>query len=155
MPEILEESAQAVCGAGWVGVWRPLLCVIGSARPVAFPMHLHLRCLPQLPSVWKKAERDLERTRRILTHSCVHRESGCTLCHWWWVLTNTEDSKRCCDSTGTQWTQTQRDQRYIVPKKTQSRLLFCTSRLMSKGLQTYKKDFEEFLLIDLIIGILK
>lgn len=58
MPEILEESAEAVCGAGWVRVWRPLLCVIGSARPVSFPMHLHLRCLPQLPSVWK--ERRLE-----------------------------------------------------------------------------------------------
>lgn len=56
MPEILEQSAQAVCGAGGVGVWRPLLCVIGSARPVAFPMHLHLRCLPQLPSVWKRVQ---------------------------------------------------------------------------------------------------
>lgn len=61
MPEILEQSAQAVCGAGGVGVWRPLLCVIGSARPVAFPMHLHLRCLPQLPSVWKRVQGCRER----------------------------------------------------------------------------------------------
>lgn len=73
MPEILEESTQAVWGAGWVRVWRPLLCVIGSARPVAFPMHLHLRCLPQLPSVWKewRLKRDLKWAKKYLNYSCV------------------------------------------------------------------------------------
>lgn len=82
MPEILEESAQAVCGAGWVGVWRPLLCIIGSARPVAFPMHLHLRCLPQLPSVWKewRVKRDLRWNwwLKSTLQQCVHREPGLT-----------------------------------------------------------------------------
>lgn len=47
MPEILEESAQAVSVvAGAVGGRRPLLSVIGSARAIAFPMHLQVSCLP-------------------------------------------------------------------------------------------------------------
>ena len=64
MPEILEESRQVESCGGALGLGRPLLCVIGSARAISFPMHLQVSCLPQLPLAGEIRRKGVLRERR-------------------------------------------------------------------------------------------